>query len=213
MFKPKKDACDKCESYRTGNLNDQDYESHILRKDEARLEKEADEKRQDCLTYTMDLQSLLLSPKSNVSALYYKMKLATHNFTVYNLRTHEGFCFLWNETEGGLTSNEFGTIISKCLQSQLPLPEGKTKIVMYSDGCAYQNRSANVANALLHFSCANQVTVEQKYLEVGHTQMEGDSMHSLKERKLKNVKINVPADYIDVCRKARKIQQNTKLNI
>lgn len=105
--------------------------------------------------------------------------------------------------EGGLTSNEFATIIYKFLQSQLPLPEGKTKIILFSDGCAYQNRSANVANALLHFSCTNQVIVEQKYLEVGHTQMEGDSMHSLIERKLKNMKIYVPADYENVCRQAR----------
>lgn len=204
LFKPKKDICDKCESFKMGNLCEEAYESHILRKEEARLEKEADINRNDCLTYTMDLQALLLSPRSNVSALYYKMKLSTHNFTIYNLGTHDGYCYLWNETEGGLTSNEFGTIIYKFLESQLPLPEGKTKLILYSDGCAYQNRSATVANALLHFSCTNKVTVEQKYLEVGHTQMEGDAMHSLIERRLKNVKINVPADYINVCKQARK---------
>lgn len=204
LFKPKKDACDKCESFKTGNLGEQDYEAHIVRKDEARLEKKADIKRNDCLVYTMDLQSLLLSPRSNVSALYYKMKLATHNFTIYDLGTHEGFCYLWNETEGGMTSNKFATIISKFLQSQLPLPEEKTSLIVYSDGCAYQNRSATVANALLHFACSNKVTVEQEYLEVGRTQMEGDSMHSLIERKLKNLKINVSADYVNVCRQARK---------
>lgn len=68
--------------------------AHIVRKDEARLKKEADIKRNDCLVYTMDLQSLLFSPRSNVSALYYKMKLSTHNFTIYDLVTHEGFCYL-----------------------------------------------------------------------------------------------------------------------
>lgn len=87
---------------------EQDYEAHIVRKDEARLEKEADIKRNDCLVYAMDLQSLFLSPRSNV-ALYYKMKLATNNFTIYDFSTHEGFCYLWNETEGGMTSNEFAT--------------------------------------------------------------------------------------------------------
>ncbi|CAH1111555.1 unnamed protein product [Psylliodes chrysocephalus] len=34
--------------------------------------------------------------------------------------------------------------------------------------------------------------------------MEADTMYSMIERKLKNVKINVPADYTNVCREARK---------
>ncbi|CAH1113172.1 unnamed protein product [Psylliodes chrysocephalus] len=95
-----------------GNMSKEDYEAYILRKEEARLEKEVYEKRNDCLT-------LLLSPRSHVLALYYKMKLVAHNFTIYNLGTHEGFCYLWNDTEGGLTLNEFGTIMYKFLQSQL----------------------------------------------------------------------------------------------
>lgn len=32
---------------------------------------------------------------------------------------------LWNETEEGLLSNEFGSIMHKFLQLQLLLPEGK----------------------------------------------------------------------------------------
>ncbi len=36
----------------------------------------------------MDLQALLLCPKLKASALYYKTKLAVHNFTVYNMLTH-----------------------------------------------------------------------------------------------------------------------------
>lgn len=103
-----------------------------------------------------------------------------------------------------MTSNEFATIISKFLQSQLPLPEERTSLIVYSDGSAFQNRNVTVANALMHFACSNKVTVEQKYLEVGHTQMESDSMHSLIERKPKNSKINVPADYVNVCRQAWK---------
>lgn len=47
------------------------------------------------------------------------------------------------------------------------------------------------------------VTIEQKYLEKGHTQMEADSMHSCIERKLRNVSINVPAEYVGVCLHAR----------
>lgn len=185
-------------------MNASIYEAHILRKEEARMEKTNDKADTKCLTYTMDLQALLLSPKSTVSSLYYKMKLSVHNLTFFYLKTTDAHCFLWNETEGNLTSNEFASIISHFVLSQLPLPDGKEKIVLFSDGCSYQNRSCNVSNALLHISSTKKVIIEQKYLEVGHTQMEADTVHSTIEKRLKNRKINVPADYITVCQEARK---------
>lgn len=48
------------------------------------------------------------------------------------------------------------------------------------------------------------IAIEQKILEVGHTQMEADSMHSTIERHLKNKVINVPAEYISIAKQARK---------
>ena len=75
---------------------------------------------------------------------------------------------------------------------------------VYSDGYAYQNPSTNLANALLDISCTNNTTIEQKYLEIRHTQTEVDFMHSLIHRRLKNTKINVPADYITTCREGMK---------
>lgn len=209
LFRPKKDLCDRCESFKTGNLEKKDYEDHIMTREESRLEKEKDKINTKGLTFTMDLQALLMSPKSNVSSLYYKMKLAVHNFTFFNLETKDGYSFLWNETEGLLSSNEFASIISKFLLSLIPLSEGKDKIILYSDGCAYQNRSTNISNALLHISVTNHVIIEQKYLEVGHTQMEADSIHSTIERRLRYKNINVPADYISVIKEARMSQPYT----
>uniref|UniRef100_A0A1B6KP28 Uncharacterized protein n=1 Tax=Graphocephala atropunctata TaxID=36148 RepID=A0A1B6KP28_9HEMI len=165
-----------------------------------------DKKNSKYLTFTMDLQSLLMSPKSNVSSLYYKMKLSIHNLTFFNLETKDGFCFLWNESEGSLSSNEFASITSSLVLSLLPLPEGKEKIILFSDGCSYQNRSTNISNALLHIAVTKQIVIEQKYLEVGHTQMEADSIHSTIERRLRHKNINVPADYIVVVKEARMAQ-------
>lgn len=42
LFRPKKDICDRCESFKTGNLEKKDYEDHIMRREESRLEKEKD---------------------------------------------------------------------------------------------------------------------------------------------------------------------------
>ncbi|KAF0706536.1 Uncharacterized protein FWK35_00033566, partial [Aphis craccivora] len=162
LFQPKKDACDICTAYDTGNLSQEEKETHDSMEKEARMEKEKDKMLENEI-FTMDLQSILLCPKSNVSSLYYKTKLIVHNFTVYDLKIKNGFCFLWNETEG---------------------------------------RNTTLSNALLNLSINSNVTIIQKFLQRGHTQMEVDSMHSTIERKVRNRKINVPADYISICKSA-----------
>lgn len=203
LFTPKKDACDKCTAYETGNLSLEEKEVHDKMKHEARLEKENDKLSMDKV-FTMNMQSVLLCPKSNVSSLYYKTKLIVHNFTLYDLKRKIGYCFMWNETEGGLTANEFSSIIVYFLQKNVieTAQEQKVKIILFSDGCTYQNRNATLSNALLNLSLLSRVTIIQKYLLRGHTQIEVDSMHSTIERKIRNRKINVPADYVSLCKTA-----------
>jgi len=123
----------------------------------------------------MDLQSVLLSPRLQASALYYKIKLCVHNFTIFDQKTKYGKCFTWNEGEGGLSANEFIFIISKFVEANVP-ENGET--TSWSDGCTYQNRNSTIANALLSVSMRKKITIYQKYLVRGHTQMECDSMHS-----------------------------------
>lgn len=133
------------------------------------------------------------------------MKLMVHNFTIYELKTNDGFCFIWHEGSGGVTSNEYTSIITNFLREHVveDLTEGQT-IILYSDGCTSQNRNNTLPNALLTLSAEHKITIEQKYLEKGHTQMEADSIHSLIQRKLKNATINVPAEYIKICQNARR---------
>nr|CAH7716532.1 unnamed protein product [Callosobruchus chinensis] len=81
LFSPKKDECDICVGHRTQNVSEEIYQEHIAKKDQARNEKEKDKGSLN-KAFTMDLQSVLLCPQSNVSALYYKTKLILHNFTL-----------------------------------------------------------------------------------------------------------------------------------
>lgn len=81
LFKPKKDACDLCTAYESGNLSIDQKQLHDQMKFEARQEKETD-KESENEVFIMDLQSVLLCPKSNVSSQYYKTKLIVHNFSV-----------------------------------------------------------------------------------------------------------------------------------
>lgn len=202
IFSPKKDACDVCCSYKTKNINQEEYDLHIKRKKEVRQEKDNDKANtsDEVAVFTMDLQAVLLAPKMEASALYYRTKLKVHNFTIYNLKTQDGRCYLWDESEGGLSADEFATIIFNFVCEQI----GKKKIILYSDGCTYQNRNSVLANALLLAAVKMDIEIFQKFLEKGHTQMECDSMHSTIERALKNREIYIPSGYIEVCRTARK---------
>lgn len=137
LYMPKKDLCDVCEAYNTKNLSEDKYNLHQTLKLEARHEKEKDKSTSDVTVkvYAMDLQSVLLSPKSTVSAMYYKTKLVVHNFTIYNLKSKEGFCFLWNESEGALTANEFSSIISFFVEQEVKKSEGNlSEMIFFSDG-------------------------------------------------------------------------------
>lgn len=70
--------------------------------------------------------------------------------------------------------------------------------MLYSDSCAWQNRNATLFNAI-----NDNVNIEKKYLENGHTQMEANSMHSIIERNMRKTDRNLPADYVQICVRAR----------
>lgn len=174
-------------------------------KEAARREKESD-KMYAKHVYTMDLQAVLLVPSLKASALYYKTKLAVHNFTIYDLKTRKGFCYLWDESQGALTANEFTSVICSFITKEVPFEEGD-EIIIFSDGCGYQNRNMTLSNALVNLAYTRKITITQKYLEKGHTQMECDSMHSNIERQLRNQDIYLPSSYINACKHARKLPE------
>lgn len=76
-------------------------------------------------------------------------------------------------------------------------------IIVWSDGCVYQNKNKVISNALCNLAQESKFEIHQKYLCKGHTQMECDSVHASIERKLKNREVHTPADYIAVTREAR----------
>nr|CAH7761776.1 unnamed protein product [Callosobruchus chinensis] len=111
--------------------------------------------------------------------------------------------FLWHEANGGLESNVFCSIMRRFLLSEIQKQNPK-KIILWSDGCGYQNRNTKLSNCLLELSMEQNITIEQKYLEVGHTQMEVDSIHSTIERKLDRRRdVCLPADYVNIIKSAR----------
>jgi len=206
LFSPKKDQCDSCCAYQTNNISEKEWKDHIEDKNRSREEKYLDKEKallNEILVFTMDLQAVKVCPYLKASALYYKSKLCVHNFTTYNLATHESTCYWWDETQSDLSASSFVS----CIIDQLTECHNKNpnlNIILWSDGCCYQNRNNVLSNALLEFAINNKVVIEQKYLTKGHTQMECDSVHSNIERKLKNADIYLPSDYFKITQSARK---------
>lgn len=165
VSRKKKDECDVCVARKTNNIAQEEYDVHLEKKKEARIEKDNDKKSDKNKVFTMDLQAVLLSPKSNI------IKPHSPYITVYDIKTHDAYCFIWNESEGTVGANEFSTIICHFLESQLDTLGPNEDLILFSDACTGQNRNATLASALQNFSVKNKVCVIQKYLEKGHTQM------------------------------------------
>ncbi|KAK4879439.1 hypothetical protein RN001_007585 [Aquatica leii] len=108
----------------------------------------------------MDLKAVKVCPYLTVSALYFKTKLSCHNYTVYNLVTNHATCYWSDETASNLTASTFVNflldyLVHHCRRKKLP-------IIMFSDGCTYQNRNTIMSNALSAFCVQHQVTITQK---------------------------------------------------
>ena len=84
-------------------------------------------------------------------------------------------------------------------------------IVIYTDGCSYQNRCVQISNCLLLYTKLNTKFVVHKYLCKGHTQMEVDSVHTVIERALRNQNVYSPAGYVDIIRNAKKKQSKYEI--
>lgn len=203
IFVPKKDQCNTCVAFKAGNIEGATYNRHIVLKELARKHKDADtikSKEDSCHVFVMDVQAVKMCPVNNANKFYFKTRLKVHNFTIYNLKNHECCNYWWSEIEGSLCSSVFATIIIDHLHEYC---RDDLPIIIWSDGCSYQNRNNVLSNALLQYAVQQRKVITQKYLEPGHTQMQCDAVHSLIERKLKNKEIVMPYDYVRLTREAR----------
>ena len=115
VFIPRKDQCDVCVSVKRGNIDRDTFEAHIQAKDaaRARTSKDKEAASDKVSVWTMDLQAVLLCPKTKASGMYYKTKFQVHNFTLFNLHTKEGFCYTWDESKGSLSCDMFAHLLYK----------------------------------------------------------------------------------------------------
>lgn len=109
LFSPKKDLCEICARFSVGHISQEEYNLHQKKKEEARNEKIKD-RDEETHVFAVDLQAVLMAPKSQVSSMYFRTKLQVHNLVFFNLKNNKAYCFIWNEVEGGLGAEEFSSI-------------------------------------------------------------------------------------------------------
>ena len=181
LFQPKKDACDLCCSYQTGNITEQEYQQHVSQKDLARKEKALDKiaaKNGIIHVITADLQAVKLCPYLTASALYFKTKLMVHNFTIYNLGTNKVKCYWFDETTTDLKASIYASFFVDYLNKILD--ESPKDVIIFTDGCTSQNRNAIVSNALLQLAMQKKSSHHTKIFRKG-SYSNGDSVHSVIE--------------------------------
>ena len=94
-----------------------------------------------------DLQQNTYLPKSNVGESFYKHRLACYNFTVNDLASHDGYCYLSNESLTKRGANEISMYISGYLT--MLDNKGVETVDLYADEHIGQNLNS-VLQAMLH---------------------------------------------------------------
>ena len=212
FHKPIKDMCDFCSAFKKGcesyrESMKEKMELHIQNKNIARenkaRDKQASKKSNDVTAACFDLQEVLATPKSNESILYYKRKLCTYNLSIYNLGTSDAFCYIWNETIAKRGSSEISSCVFDFIKKSNS--SGKTKFKFYSDNCGGQNKNRQYISMLWYcFQKFSIQSVEHSYLEKGHTQNEGDSVHATIEYSSRNTPVYTTGQWAAVVRTARR---------
>lgn len=216
FFYPKKDACELCLQYENSQEAEkavlkEKYDLHLKEKTLSRAEKERD-KKSNKHTYVYDLQSVLPCPTGNASSFYYVSKLNVYNFTISNLHASEVFCYVWHEAEALRGSNEIGSCLYNFLETldAQANTDSPIDVIFYSDNCAGQNKNRMIFS--LYFYAVTKLqnirSITHKYLITGHTQNEGDNVHSVIEKQItrykKSAPIYAPHQYVTLIRQAKK---------
>lgn len=213
FFKPRKDQCPVCVKYQSAKADQKaaleiTFNEHKQREADANKSKIYDKERAtvepNFVTATFDLQSVLQIPSSDVSPMYYSRKICGYNLTIYEgAPPNNAYCYTWTELNGARGSLEIATCLFQYLSN---LPDHVSEVSFFSDTCGGQNRNQNVLAMLyyfVHYGNSQITTIEQKFLESGHSMMECDSMHSAIEKQKRYLAVYTLNDWINIFKMAR----------
>lgn len=185
-----------------------DYEAHLeeskrrytLKREDTRMSKTTPTHK----VLTGDLQKCLPTKMLTNCISFYKRKLLTLNFTLYDSSNNAVHCMMWDETKAGRGRNEMASAILKWADNVIPASH-VSEITLWSDNCYGQNKNMSIIMCFFWIMQKYPMIrcVNQKFLLKGHTHMEADTIHALVERKRKkmnNMSILTPWDWQQMVR-------------
>lgn len=171
FFQPKKDQCTVCVGWinkttEEKEVSREEYDAHILAKEQCREEKSKDSSkgREGIIKVCCyDLQAVLQTPCGDVNMFYYKRKLGVYNFTIYEISSRDGYCFVWNEEQANRGAIEMASCLWKYLNeaNSIDIP-----IIFNSDNCAGQNKNKFIATLYSLHVCYNEVKYSINYTQI-----------------------------------------------
>uniref|UniRef100_A0A6P7G4Q1 Uncharacterized protein LOC114337629 n=1 Tax=Diabrotica virgifera virgifera TaxID=50390 RepID=A0A6P7G4Q1_DIAVI len=199
---PKKDQCDECHIFHQKKVPTEEekskFDKHQDNKKVARHlksqdKKEAIESEGKILTAVFDFEKVLTCPHGNVSIYYYKRKLSCLNFTVFDMGKKKATCYMWDESVAKRGANEVSSCLLDFIENNVK--KGAKEFRFWSDNCAGQNRNRIVFSLYVYAAKKFSISITHRFLEKGHTQNEGDSVHSVIERASETKMIYTPDEW------------------
>lgn len=107
------------------------------------------------------------------------------NFTVSDLDAKDVVCYFWDGARGAV---EIGSCILNYIKVVLDQnPEKEIDIIFYSDNCSGQQKNKYLLSVYAYAVVNTRVkSITHKFLIRGHSQNEGDNVHSAIENKLRD---------------------------
>lgn len=144
---------------------------------------------------------MLFTPQNETSPFYYKRKFAVYSFIEFDIGKRLSYSYVWNESEAKRWSNEIATYLLKFMKYMVD--KGINEFCFYSNNCSGQNQNRFIFAMREYAAFTFKVKITHRFLEKGHTQNEGDSMHACIENSHKRKLIYVPSQWVTLIRCAK----------
>lgn len=181
-------------------------QNHILHKDLAKSiymeDREAHLKDETVAVASFDMEKTHPLPQCRAGDVYYSRKLNVNNFTIKEVRTAQGYCYVWDESIAKRGANEMASFIHKFLEQRSQ--DGVKTFHFWSDNCAAQNKNRYLFGMYMAAAAKFDIKIVHRYLMKGHTSNDADGMHSLIERKTCKMDLYVPEDWYTAIENVKK---------
>lgn len=216
---PRKDTCNKCDSYaaKIQNCTNAEEKQKLTSEDEihkrqaelARARMNSDlalaKEREDTDTLTFDMQKTLPLPRLSTNIIFYKRQLWLYNCGVYSGKNNQSVFNIWLEGQAGRGAQEVASSLRKFIKCYVS-PQVKT-LNLWSDSCGGQNRNIKMV-LILKCVLEESATLESirlQFLVSGHSFLHNDSDFGDVECAVKRQQnLFTPEDYIAIMQNCRK---------